>query len=134
LTFLIIVGFILFCAISVLIGLGLMQAVDKIVENHRRKKYPVYFIGYDTAMKKSFEHDAEFNKRIDAINRDRKRAESDFEFGRCSKEEFHKNITEIYQRFEDFCEWRKASREVVNEAFSQVDLYAKEHGLKWGRV
>ena len=130
--------FLAFCLICIgvlgLLILASLLVVDKVLDKYRRKKYPGYFKIYDMAVKDSIEISDEFNRRYDNIKYCLKLYADGLHDGECMSDTFEPKMCELTKEYAELCQWHSVSAQYVRDLWKQLDDYAKEHNLKWGRI
>lgn len=105
---------------------------DKIFDTYRRKKHPEYFEYRDKAEKLAFERRAEYKKRKDYIDYQRKLYSDGLCEGECTEEYYVNKMKELIENYIVLCDWFKDAESEIRELLIKADLYAKEHDCYWG--
>ena len=123
-----------FIGLFVFCPLLLAGITDKIVEKIRRKKYPDYFKLYDEAYTDSFKIAEEFTGRYNHIKYQLKLYCDGLRDGECTAESFEKKMLALSEDYQELCCWYTMASKYIEDLWKQVDLKAKEAGIKWGII
>ena len=110
------------------------EAIDKLIEKCRRKKYPEYYKYWDESLKLSFERGAEFNRRKQRFDYYFKLYTEGLRDGECTNEYFTDHMNKHMEEYKCLCVWFQEEEDKIRELLIKADLYAKEHNLRWGII
>jgi uncharacterized membrane protein len=108
--------------------------LDKLLAKNKRKKHPLYFEAYDTAMKISFDASAKVKHVSSYIEFQFKMLTEGLAEGECTEEYFKKRFEYLANLYVDTTKWFKEQQKEAEKFFREADLYAKENNLLWGIV
>lgn len=125
------------CVSILVVLLAPVLVVDlcgRICDTYRRKRHPEYFEYWDKAEKLAFERGAEYKKRKDYIDYQRKLYSDGLCEGECTEERYVNKMKELTENYIVLCNWFKDVESEIRELLIKADLYAKEHDCYWGII
>ena len=127
LSVLVIIGIVLVFSVPIM----LVNGVDSIIENIRRKKYPAYWVLYDNAIKCHFATAYEFCSARDRVKNEMEVLMKELQDGKCTNESFEKKMSELSIGYMKLCDEYRERKEYTDSLWRAVERYAKEYKLKW---
>lgn len=105
---------------------------DKLRDNNRRKKHPLYFEAYDEAMKICFAASAKVRHDVECLKHQFDMLTEGLREGECTVEYFRKRFEYLANRHVETTKWFKEQQAEAEKLFRQADSYAKRNNLLWG--